>query len=255
VTAEAIVINGRAEQMGELGDARVDLVITSPPFFDSATEAILRQPRSHQKDFATVEKRILSYADTMFGAFGEIARVISKKGTFILHTKDIRFGDALVPLAAHHEDLARASGLRTVTRIYWRPSDRPARSGRSFNRLPLVGAFRATEVETFAVFRVAEAPVRRTALIEGMNGEPWLTEPLWVTSSEISWPRHRHASPPEVMRRLIALFTVPGDVVLDPFCGGGGLLEIAVEMGRSAIGFEADPHYAQMARSRLRRFQ
>jgi DNA modification methylase len=252
VTAEVIVINGRAEEMDVLGDARVDLIITSPPFFDSETEAILRRPRTCQKDFADVEKRILCFADTLCEAFREIARVISRTGVFVLHTKDIRFGDALVPLAARHEALAHAAGLRTVTRIYWLPADRPARSGLGFNRLPSVGAFRAREVETFTVFSVAGAVLRRRALIECMSGEQWLTEPLWVTSGENHRPRHPHASPPEVMRRLIALFTEPGDVVLDPFCGGGGLLETAVQMGRSAIGFDSDPDHVEMARRRLR---
>ena len=54
MTAEAIVINGRAERMDVLGDARVDLCVTSPPFYDRETEAALRRPRSSQKDFAAV---------------------------------------------------------------------------------------------------------------------------------------------------------------------------------------------------------
>jgi len=255
VTVEAIVIAGQAESMGALGDERANLVITSPPFFDAETEALLRQRRSEQKDFDSVERRVLSFADSMYGAFREIARVLSRTGTFILHTKDLRFGNALVPLAARHESVAHKCGFRTVTRIYWLPVDRPPRSGGGFKRLPTVGAFRAREVETFNVFRFAKAPSSRGASVEGVNDVSGLTEPLWMTPGEQHQPRHQHASPPDVLKRLILLFSEPGDLVLDPFCGGGGALELALGMGRSAIGFESNPQHVEMARERLRRFQ
>jgi DNA modification methylase len=43
----------------------------------------------------------------------------------------------------------------------------------------------------------------------------------------------------------------PGGTVLDPFCGTGSALAAAVASGRSAIGFDASPSFAQAARERL----
>ena len=251
--AEAVVINDRAENLVSLGSSSVRLVITSPPFFDDATEQLLRQTRSDQKDFDGVRKSIISLASSMQHAFLEIARVLRKDGTFVLHTKDIRFGDALIPLTAKHEAVAEICGFRISTRIYWQPTDRPLRSGKKIKTRILNGYFRAPEVETFSIFRFPGDHRKRSGARAETPEESWLTESFWRTPGESAQPRHPHASPPEVMRRLIALFTEPGDLVLDPFCGGGGLLDVARNMGRNAVGFEIDPARAEMARCRLRR--
>jgi hypothetical protein len=43
---------------------------------------------------------------------------------------------------------------------------------------------------------------------------------------------------PRLARAAIEIFTEPGDVVLDPFCGGGTTLVEAISLGRSAIGVD-----------------
>lgn len=47
------------------------------------------------------------------------------------------------------------------------------------------------------------------------------------------------------------MFSFVGDVVLDPFVGTGTTLVAALRAGRSSVGVEIDPAYAQMARQRL----
>src|SRR5947209_4223263 len=42
--------------------------------------------------------------------------------------------------------------------------------------------------------------------------------------------------PPLLMRRLIALFTVPGELVLDPFNGAGTTTLAATQLGRRYLG-------------------
>lgn len=51
----------------------------------------------------------------------------------------------------------------------------------------------------------------------------------------------------EVIRRGIALWTNPGDVVLTPFLGIGSEAYVAVEMGRRAVGAELKASYFQQA--------
>jgi DNA modification methylase len=43
----------------------------------------------------------------------------------------------------------------------------------------------------------------------------------------------------------------PGDLVLDPFCGSGTTGQVAVQLGRSFIGIELNPAYAELARTRI----
>jgi site-specific DNA-methyltransferase (adenine-specific) len=56
--------------------------------------------------------------------------------------------------------------------------------------------------------------------------------------------------PPALMRRLIALFTNEGEMVLDPFNGAGTTTLCAEELGRKYIGIELSEQYHKLAMSR-----
>lgn len=57
--------------------------------------------------------------------------------------------------------------------------------------------------------------------------------------------------PEELVRRIVAVSSNPGDVVLDPFAGSGTTLAVATSMGRLATGIELNPDYAAIARRRV----
>lgn len=48
-----------------------------------------------------------------------------------------------------------------------------------------------------------------------------------------------------LIKRLIELFTDPGDVVIDPCCGSGVALRAAYELGREAYGFEIKKEFVK----------
>jgi len=56
--------------------------------------------------------------------------------------------------------------------------------------------------------------------------------------------------PPELMRRLYALFTYENEVILDPFNGSGTSTLVAAQMGRRYLGIELSLEYHQLAHSR-----
>lgn len=56
--------------------------------------------------------------------------------------------------------------------------------------------------------------------------------------------------PPLLMRRLIALFTKPGEIVLDCFNGAGTTTLVAHQMGRRFIGIELSRQYHELALQR-----
>lgn len=251
MSGDAVVLHGQAERLDRIGDGTVKLVVTSPPFFDQATEAMLREPISRQRDFDSVQAGLFQFADNLSAAFREIARVLATDGTLVLHTKDIRYGDLLIPLGSRHEAMAHAVGFRTRTRLLWLPTDRPQRSGKAARANPTRCGFRAPDTETFIVLRPAGARVRRGASLPSLEDAAWLTDPLWRTPGEATYPRHRHASPPVVLERFVELFSAPGDLLLDPFCGGGGLLHIARRMGRRAVGIDSNLACVEATRRRL----
>jgi DNA modification methylase len=51
----------------------------------------------------------------------------------------------------------------------------------------------------------------------------------------------------EVIRRCIKLYSNPGELVLDPFMGIGSTAYVALELGRSAVGFELKESYHAQA--------
>ncbi len=54
-----------------------------------------------------------------------------------------------------------------------------------------------------------------------------------------------------VVRYWIRYLTKPGDLVLDPFAGGGGTLFVAAEEGRRAVGIEQKAEYVAGIRKRI----
>lgn len=69
-----------------------------------------------------------------------------------------------------------------------------------------------------------------------------------------SSPEHPTAKPVELLRRLLANSSAPGDVVLDPFLGSGSTLIAAELLGRRCFGVEIDPAYTDVALSRWESF-
>lgn len=53
--------------------------------------------------------------------------------------------------------------------------------------------------------------------------------------------------PPALMRRLIALYTAPGEIVLDPFNGAGTTSLCAAQLGRRYLGIELSEQYHALA--------
>lgn len=66
---------------------------------------------------------------------------------------------------------------------------------------------------------------------------------------------HPAQKPVAVLKRLIEIFTDPGDVVIDPCCGSGTTLRAAYELGRSAYGFEIDRNFYQRAKDEMMNFE
>lgn len=65
---------------------------------------------------------------------------------------------------------------------------------------------------------------------------------------------HPAQKPVKLLKRLIEIFTDPGDVVIDPCAGSGTTLRAAVELGRSAYGFEIDRVFHKRAKEEMLNF-
>lgn len=59
----------------------------------------------------------------------------------------------------------------------------------------------------------------------------------------------------EVIRRLVKLYSNPGETILDPFMGIGSTAYVAIEQGRNAVGFELKESYHAVALKNVEKAQ
>ena len=62
---------------------------------------------------------------------------------------------------------------------------------------------------------------------------------------------HPAQKPVSVIKKLIEVFTDPGDVVIDPCAGSGSTLRAAKELRRSSYGFEVSKEFYKRAVSEM----
>lgn len=80
----------------------------------------------------------------------------------------------------------------------------------------------------------------------------WLSRSVWSISPQTG-PTRKFTLPfPEALaERVISLFSLPGDIVLDPFCGSGTTCLVAHKLARQFIGIDSDRQCVNHARSLL----
>lgn len=83
------------------------------------------------------------------------------------------------------------------------------------------------------------------------NGKMIMNWFNWQTDGREVPKIHPTQKPVKVLKRLIEIFTDPGDVVIDPCAGSGSTLRAAAELGRNAYGFEIKKDFVKEAREKM----
>ena len=234
------MIHGDARRLSTLADGTADLVLTSPPYFASHTESLLARPTHEQTESATVWQQVEQLARSLAPAYGEIARVLRPDRALVLQIKDLRYGGELLPLTNLHREMATHAGFHVRTRFFVHIYDRRS-PGRSFLRKPVVRAFRADEVEELLV--LSREPLHRSLRHPVPLPEEELyklTQPLWRCGGARKRVGATFPFAPSLARKVIELFTEPGELVVDPFAGTGVALSSGAHLGRYAVGYEID---------------
>ena len=78
----------------------------------------------------------------------------------------------------------------------------------------------------------------------------WGSRGVWHIPSVRANVDHEAQFPDELARRVIRIFSAPGDLVLDPFVGSGTTAVVAISEGRRYLGIDLLPHYAELASER-----
>lgn len=91
------------------------------------------------------------------------------------------------------------------------------------------------------------------------KGKPPVFNPIhWssmtgiFTDGFISKSDHPFAKPLSMMEKLVLMYSNPGDLVFDPFCGSGTVGIACKKHGRRYVGCEIDKKFFQMAETAYR---
>ena len=235
------VLRGSSGNMKVIKAGEVDLVVTSPPYFPDEIEPLLRKPLAEQNDYERIEKAITEFALSLRPSFQEVKRVLKPGGAFVVQTKDIRYGQFLVPLIELHLDLAVNSGFRLVSRIHWLSTPGSRNRLPKFSQSRRRGEFRVLDTEVFLVFG-HETGIETGSRVESLDqaAAMELVQPLWRMPQSGGKRTHKYGSPRNVVHQLIDLYSEPGELVLDPFVGYGTTMIEARKLGRRAVGYDTD---------------
>lgn len=92
------------------------------------------------------------------------------------------------------------------------------------------------------------------ALMKELNAGKQMKD-VWTGSltkpSEKVYGKHPTQKPEYLLERIIQASTLPGNIVLDPFCGSGTTGVVANRLGRNFIGIDLSEEYLQITKKRL----
>ena len=90
------------------------------------------------------------------------------------------------------------------------------------------------------------------APIQAMRNRKVSQRAVWSTVGEpMIRSKHPAAFPPGLVRRALEVYTDLGDLVIDPFAGGGTVGLVAESMGRRHVMIEKEPGYVDDIKERL----
>jgi DNA modification methylase len=240
---EVIFGSGAAMHAVPAGGAR--LVLTGPPYFPVDCEAALRAGNIDAEAARSLSMQIEEFTFTLRPVFRECRRVLCPGGTLVVQTRDVRLGTALIPVEALHRQIIEGCGFELYTRYLWRPLFvTGARSGISRSLERVCGPL-PIDPEVFLVFK---APGRVAPIATSARDRALLSRDFHVSAKGRLRAPHRFQAPLPLLRAIVRVFSLPDDLVLDPFAGGGTSLCAALMEGRRAVGYEIDRAALALAR-------
>ena len=250
---------GDARELDWIADESLHLCVTSPPYWT------LKEYNKHPGQLGYV-KDYEEFLDEIDRVWRHVYRALVPGGRLVCVVGDVclsrkEYGRHLImPLHADITVRCRKLGFDNLNPILWHKISNAAfeveGNGSKFLGKPYEpNAVIKNDLEFILMqrkpggYRKPTEQQRKLSMIPKEDFDAWFRQ-IW-TLTGASTREHPAPYPIELANRLVRMFSFVGDTVLDPFTGTGTTLAAAVTAGRSAIGTEIDPAYAQMAKARL----
>ncbi len=267
------IINMDSRNMSTIKDKSVNLIVTSPPYpmIDMWDNMFFSQNNEIEFDFA--KKKYLKAYEKMHNILNdtwrECDRVLGDNGFICINIGDAtRTFDETFQLFSNHSkiiDFFFNLGYSVLPDILWRKQSNSPNKFMGSGMYP-AGAYVTYEHEYILIFRKGGKRIFKNndKLNRQKSAYFWEERNIWFsdlwdikgTSQFINKKidsRERNASFPfEIPYRLVNMFSVKGDTVLDPFCGFGTTNLACIASERNSIGFEIDKQIATEAQNKVK---
>lgn len=242
------------ELLDEMPAASVDLVFTSPPYFNA---------RPEYSDYEEYEQ----YLFKMRRVINRAHRVLNEGRFFVINCAPILLRRAsrnessrriAVPFDLHR--IFIEEGYDFMDDIIWmKPEGAGWATGRgrrfAADRNPL--QYKTVPVTEYVLvyrkrtdllidWHIRNHPDKQ-AVIESRVGDGYERTNVWRINPKTN-SKHPAAFPLELAQKVISYYSFKGDVVLDPFAGSGTVGEAAAKAGRRFILFDINPDYIDLIR-------
>ena len=251
-----------SKNMRALPDSSVHLVVTSPPYpmiemWDGQFKR--RNPKIGRalKHGNSTEAFELMHQE-LDAVWNEVYRTLTDGGIACINIGDaVRTLNDKFSLYANHARILSAlqkAGFTALPLILWRKPTNAPNKFMGSGMLP-AGAYVTLEHEYILIVRkggkrefksAAQKQNRRESALFWEERNNWFSD-VWLgligTRQKMKKDDARLRSaafPFELAYRLVNMYSVKGDTVLDPFLGTGTTLQAAVAAGRNSIGYEIE---------------
>ncbi len=254
------LINQNARKMPALTTESIDLVVTSPPYpmiamWDELFISQKKKIKAALKDSEGPLAFELMH-QALDRVWDELYRVLKKGGLACINIGDATrtVGDRFALYANHARILnyMQTLGFSVMPAILWRKQTNAPNKFMGSGMLP-AGAYVTLEHEYILILRKggkrefttgSEKEGRRDSAYFWEERNDWFSD-VWMdlkgSRQDLADGETRKRSaafPFELPYRLISMFSVKGDTVLDPFAGVGTTMLAAMAAARSSVNYE-----------------
>lgn len=259
--------------MIEISDQSVDLIITSPPYFNIKDYS---KNGYQDKNHSTKEKMDLGaindykiYIKYLLKVWKECERVLKPNGKLCINVPlmpmlkkelNTHYNRHIFDLQSDIQNsILKYTNLFLFDLYIWNRTNSTKKL--MFGSYPYPKNFYAQNIIEFIVVFVKDG--KPQSICSDIKEESKLTQEEWINytkqiwdipipnKSDIAFGKHSAIMPKEIPYRLIRLYSFIGDVVLDPFAGSGTTLSVAKELKRQYIGYEIYKSYKVLIDEKL----
>jgi DNA modification methylase len=250
------LIVGDSRCMQEIADESVHLIVTSPPYPMVEIWDDLFQTKGCS-DFSAMHSYLAK-------VWNECYRILIKGGIACINIGDaLRKIDGNFQLYANHAKIieqCEALGFTSLPYILWKKPTTRVNAFLGSGFIP-PNAYVTQDCEFILLFRKGQPRIfppkdliRYASHYTIKERNIWFSQ-IWKLPGARQESRHVSrrvaAFPEEIPYRLIRMFSVIGDTIVDPFLGTGTTMKAARDAHRNSIGYEIDENLIPVIEARL----